>query len=442
MATPLPNLINNDPEVQKRRNRYAQNWRYYNGQQQHLSSRRDIGRRGRMRNRNLVALLVNTVTDYMGHATVLWEGGEHDAAQQFVAATVRQNGGALADFRAELQSAVAGDAAWKVTWDDRQQRVVISQADPAGLYVITRPDDPNTPETVAQQYQLEPNDGPVHIGDTLFPVDRRTVVTEEWNAERWRVWFDSEVRLDQSNPYGAVIPFVLMPNLPAVGLWGSGDPEPLLELQDAYNEAAHDTDEVMRLASSIVVLQGVDEGTDIAVRPGAVWELPDDAQAYVLDLIRNNHVGQRMEYKGDIRRDMFDVARVPEAALGLSGRDVSGVALQIELGPLQRLVARKRLTREHALIQRAQTILAIGHRFGVAPAPPEEQPTVAWEEPLPTDRQYDLQVALDELAAGRSREAVLAELGVDDPRQEIARRVLENDMLEESNDRTAIRPER
>jgi len=36
----------------------------------------------------------------------------------------------------------------------------------------------------------------------------------------------------------------------------------------------------------VAVLENVEESEDIAVKPGAVWNIPEDAKAYLLDLLQ------------------------------------------------------------------------------------------------------------------------------------------------------------
>lgn len=61
----------------------------------------------------------------------------------------------------------------------------------------------------------------------------------------------------------------------------------------------------------------------------------------------------------------YDLAETPRIAFGDGGGDRSGVALQAELDPLLRRVARKRLIRTAAFRQRDRLILRVaGHHLG------------------------------------------------------------------------------
>jgi hypothetical protein len=112
----------------------------------------------------------------------------------------------------------------------------------------------------------------------------------------------------------------------------------------------------------------VEEARDIAVQPGAVWEVPEQARAYLLDLLQGGGVRLHAEYVDLVYRVLHDLSETPRIAFGEGGGDRSGVALQMELDPLLRRVARKRLIRTAALRERDRLILRIaehhtGRRF-------------------------------------------------------------------------------
>ncbi len=116
------------------------------------------------------------------------------------------------------------------------------------------------------------------------------------------------------------------------------------------------------------MLENVDEARDIAVQPGAVWEIPEQARAYLLDLLQGGGVRLHVEYVDLVYRTLHDLAETPRIAFGDGGGDRSGVALQLELDPLLRKVARKRLIRSAALRRRDRLVLSVlahhtGRRF-------------------------------------------------------------------------------
>ncbi len=168
------------------------------------------------------------------------------------------------------------------------------------------------------------------------------------------------------NPY-AVIPFVIFPNLPRPKqFWGVSDIEPLRESLIELNRALTQLSRILELSGNpIAVLENVEEARDIAVQPGAVWELPEQARAYLLDLLQGGGVRLHVEYADLVYRTLHDLSETPRIAFGDGGGDRSGVALQLKLDPLLRKVARKRLTRTAALRKRDRLILnVLAHHTG------------------------------------------------------------------------------
>lgn len=108
-----------------------------------------------------------------------------------------------------------------------------------------------------------------------------------------------------------------------------------------------------------------EDDRDIAVQPGAVWEVPEQARAYLLDLLQGGGVRLHVDYVDLVYRTLHDLAETPRIAFGDGSGDRSGVALQTELDPLLRKVARKRLIRTAAMRQRDRLILRVlGHHTG------------------------------------------------------------------------------
>lgn len=95
----------------------------------------------------------------------------------------------------------------------------------------------------------------------------------------------------------------------------------------------------------------------------AVWELPEQARAYLPDLLQGGGVRLHVDYLDLVYRTLHDLAETPRVAFGDSGGNRSGVALQTELDPLLRKVARKRLIRTAALRRH-------GSHRAVHPRPP------------------------------------------------------------------------
>ncbi|WP_236886623.1 hypothetical protein [Dehalococcoides mccartyi] len=65
------------------------------------------------------------------------------------------------------------------------------------------------------------------------------------------------------------------------------DLDEIMEPQRELNRALSQLSRILELSGNpIAVLENVEQSEDIAVRPGAVWNLPEDTRAYLLDLLR------------------------------------------------------------------------------------------------------------------------------------------------------------
>jgi hypothetical protein len=165
----------------------------------------------------------------------------------------------------------------------------------------------------------------------------------------------------------------------------------------------------------------VSESQDIAVQPGAVWELPERARAYLLDLLQGGGVKLHVDFVDLIYRTLHDLGESPRTAFGENRQSLSGVALNVELDPLLKKVQRKRLIRTAAYKRRNELILRLlEQQTGVSYAPYRTR--IVWGPVLPQDRS---RLVADERAlveAGiHSRRRAADELGVEDPESEFKR---------------------
>ncbi len=179
----------------------------------------------------------------------------------------------------------------------------------------------------------------------------------------------------------------------------------------------------------IAVLENVTESQDIAVQPGAVWELPERARAYLLDLLQGGGVKLHVDYVDLIYRTLHDLAEAPRTAFGENRQALSGVALHVELDPLLKKVQRKRLIRSVAYQRRNAMILRIlEQRTGERFAPYRSR--VVWGPLLPEDRSRLVADERTLVEAGiHSRRRAAAELGVADPDEEFRRWLEERERL-------------
>ncbi len=95
-----------------------------------------------------------------------------------------------------------------------------------------------------------------------------------------------------------MIPFVIYANLrEAKAFWGVSDIAAIEEPARELNRALSQLSLILEVSGNpIAVLENVTESAGIAVAPGAVWELPPDARAYLLDLLQGGGVRLHADY--------------------------------------------------------------------------------------------------------------------------------------------------
>jgi hypothetical protein len=270
----------------------------------------------------------------------------------------------------------------------------------------------------------------------LKPRGKTANLVEVWTDDTLEIHLDDILLESKPNPYG-FIPLVIFPNLrEPKEFWGVSDLVQVVEPQQELNRALSQLSRILELSGNpIAVLENVDESRDIAVRPGAVWNIPEDARAYLLDLLQGGGVKLHIDYIYVLYRILHDVSESPRAAFGGVGRDLSGVAMQIELYPLWQKVKRKRLIRSAVYRQRSQMVLSLLSKFG------GEDFTgcsvnVVWEPSLPQDVS---RLVADEQALVQtgihSRRRAMDELGVKDPALEFERWLEEREAILSMNKR-------
>ncbi len=334
------------------------------------------------------------------------------------------------DFDTELDCAVTGDGCYKVTWDSDAGAVRVTAPDVQGVYAWWSGDDPSAVWRVASRYTLPAEEVEALYGSSAVaaqasrrggaPAD--VSVTEVWTAGQFELWLGNRLQQRKENPYG-FIPFVLFPNLrEPKQFWGASDLTPLLEPARELNRALTQLSAILELSGNpIAVLENVENAEDIAVLPGAVWELPERARAYLLDLLQGGGVQLHLGYIDLLYRTLHDLTETPRTSFGENRQALSGVALEMELHPLLQKVKRKRLIRSTVYRRRAQMILRLlerqtGAAFG------DLRITTQWGGVLPQDRTRLVADETALVAAGvHSRRTAAALLGVADPAAEWAR---------------------
>jgi len=426
---PLPQLLKNRDK--DRLAQYTDALTFYEGKQWPAADPRT--RTARRLTLNYVKTIVNKTSTYtLKGATVNTiprsDGPEDIAAaaavEAYLADLALNNGLARLDLVTEVDAAVLGDAAYKVTWDTAEERVAVTAPDVRGLFPWPHPTDPTRYTRVAHRYTLPREDVIALWG--IAPRDKTAEITEDWTDKTLDIWIDGgpAPMLSQVNPYG-LIPFVIYPNAQVPKRWwGESDVLPLKEVAQEFNRQMTRVSNIMELSGfPIAVLENVDSTQDIAAQPGAVWELPEGAKAYLLDLLQGGGVRLHLDYTDHLLRALHDLSETPRTAFGGTDRDLSGVALQVEMQPLLQKVERKRIIRSDAYRLRAALALKLSDLFaGTEFTDSIAGLTADWATITPPDQALDAGREVALVGAGiRSRQTALANLGDPDPETELAR---------------------
>jgi len=350
-----------------------------------------------------------------------------------------ENGLEQLDFETEVDCAVLGDAAYKVIWDPETAGVRVTAPDIQGIYLWQGGDDAAKIWRTACRYVLDNEAAAMMYGTK--PKGKTTAVTEVWTAGEFELWVDDNRVQRQVNPYG-FIPFIIFPNLrEPKKVWGVSDLTPMMEPQREFNRAMSQLSRILELSGNpVAVLENVEASEDIAVKPGAVWNIPEDAKAYLLDLLQGGGVQLHLDYINLLYRTLHDVSESPRAAFGGNESNLSGVALEIELQPLLQKVSRKRAIRTVAYNQRNRMILKLlekfhGDDFG------DLQLRVVWSPVMPRDMTQLVANEQVMVQGGiHSRHTAMCEVGVKDPDTEFGRWLEERDAILKMNRDLNVRP--
>ena len=214
--------------------RYGENLAFYGGDQWPASM-------VRRQNRRLVFNYAKAIVDKTTSYLVSGLNFAVDAADDTAAAAERARAAerALADvydanqldqldFDTEIDAAILGDGAYKVTWDAAERRVRVTAPDVQGLFAWWHGDDVSRVWRVASRYGIDAESARAMYGLAASTVQGGTVVAsaqggvaarrpsvemvEVWTAERFELWADGARIDERENPYG-FIPFVIYPNI-------------------------------------------------------------------------------------------------------------------------------------------------------------------------------------------------------------------------------------
>lgn len=350
--------------------RYRDNLAFFQGQQEPLWP----GRQRRTLVANYARALVRKTASYlMGNPPAVRVASSlgqeaSQIAQQELDRISSFNRLPLVDYEVAVDAAVLGDGAFRLAWDSDRDVASVAAVDVQHLWVWWEAN--RRPARVAEVVIL-----PSAAGDPT--------VVQEWTDQETVTYVDGTVFSRQPNPYGQV-PYVVFPNeRRPLQPWGESDLEDLKGPCRELNRRLSVVAQVLEVSGNpIVVLENVRGSENIQVEPGALWELPEQSRAYLLDLLSGGGVRLHLEYIDLLYRVLHDLAEVPRTAFGdTSGRLHSGVALQLELQPLLQKVERRRAVWSEVMAERARLALRMAEIHGKGPFG-DLQITVQWPPPL------------------------------------------------------------
>jgi hypothetical protein len=429
---------------------YKANLDFYNGEQ--WAEKSDSSRRsGRQLVFNYAKIAIDKIASYlMEGLNFACEPSENQKintkdlkdmaqkAEQVIYDVYLQNNLQELDYETEIDTAILGDGCYKVTWDAQDKRIRVTSPDVTGLFAWWLGDDLSKVWRVASRYILTAEEL-----DQLYQrqTDKKTVtITELWTDRQFTLYLDNEIIEDKPNPYG-FIPFVIFPNVrQPKQFWGTSDIPPLKQAQRELNRALSQLSRILEVSGNpIAVLEGVESAEEIKVQPGAVWTIPEEAKAYLLDLLAGGGIRLHVDYIDMIYRCLHDISESPRAAYGGIERELSGVALEMELQSLLQKVRRKRTIRSAAYARRCQMILKLHKQFagedltGVSTR-------IIWGAVLPQDRARLAQNEQALVQSGvHSRRTAMGELGIRDPEAEFEKWLEERKRILEMNQQFSAR---
>ncbi len=332
------------------------------------------------------------------------------------------------DLETEIDCAILGDACFKIIWDAETKKVRVTAPDIQGIYVWWFGADISKVWRIASKYSVSADEAEILFN--VKPKGKQASIIEVWTEREFELYLDDSLLEKKPNPYG-FIPFVIYPNLrEPKKFWGISDLTQIMEAQRELNRAMSQLSRILELSGNpIAVLENVEESEDIAVRPGAVWNIPEDAKAYLLDLLQGGGVGLHIDYINLLYRILHDISESPRAAFGGTERSMSGVALELELHPLMQKIHRKRIIRSAAYKRRNQLILKLlekyqNQNFG------QNHLQIIWGPVLPRDLTRLVQNEQTLVQTGiHSRRQAMDELGIKDPESEFRKWLEEREII-------------
>jgi hypothetical protein len=339
------------------------------------------------------------------------------------------------DFQTLVDASVLGDGCFKVIWSAAVGSPLVSSVDPSGLWAWSEPEDVRRVRRIVERYTLSTEDAERLFSIGVAVNDTRVPIVEDWTADTLRIEVAGQVIRDERNPYGR-LPYILFPNFGKPhDLWGESDLQDLFDVCKELNRRMTVISRILQVSGNpIVVLENVTGSEGIRADEGAIWELPEDSKAYLLDMLGTG-IDLHMRFVDQLYRALYDLAEVPQTAFGDSEHQMSGAALEVQIQPLVQKVQRKRRVWDSVYRRRNDLVLDLYERFGGQPLGGVRRTTPVWGSILPRDREALVRAESSLVSAGiRSRRQAMEQLGVEDPESEWLQILEEREQFGEDGD--------
>jgi len=147
-----------------------------------------------------------------------------------------------------------------------------------------------------------------------------------------------------------------------------------------------------------------------------------------------------VDYIELVYRCLHDISEAPRAAYGGIDRELSGVALEVELQSLLQKVERKRLIRKAAYEKRCKLVLQL-HKLYTGEDLTDVAVQVSWGSIIPQDRAREAQNEQLLVQSGiHSRRTAMDGLGIRDPDREFQLWLEERERIMQMNQQLKAGP--
>ena len=331
--------------------------------------------RGRPNNEAYTALgryIVNTATGYLVGVPPVYVYDDGDAAAR-LSEVLDANDETTVNYALAEDMAMVG---WgmDLVWFDETGAVRLRELDPLDAFLVRTADLAGEARYGVRLYREARADGVVVTrGEVYSPKDVQPFS------------YDGAARFtgDPQPHHLDGVPMTEYPN----NRFNQGDFEPVRRDIDAYNLALScAADDLQSVANAFLALVGMGATDEAAIEEAnrtRVLLLPEGGAAqFITKEVADSAL---QHHKADLRRDILQVAGVPDLSDEFFSGNASGVALRYKLWGLDQLWARKKSYMERSLFRRLRLIAGALNLKGARIGEVSRLVTIKWTRNMPQD---------------------------------------------------------